>query len=67
MDHDGRPRRPERGRDWLAEPPALAGAALLPLAGGGIGWRVQDVPGATAGALIGLVAAVALAVLVERG
>ncbi|GAB2691540.1 hypothetical protein [Kitasatospora kifunensis] len=52
---------------WLAEPPALAGAALLPLAGGGIGWRVHHhLGGAGVGALVGLLAAVALAVLVQR-
>ncbi|MFJ9521753.1 hypothetical protein ACIRPK_26300 [Kitasatospora sp. NPDC101801] len=51
---------------WLVQPPALAGAALLVLAGAGLGWRAHQVAGAGVGAMAGLVAAGALAVLVER-
>ncbi|GAA1138863.1 hypothetical protein F4556_007007 [Kitasatospora gansuensis] len=51
---------------WLVQPPALAGAALLVLAGGGIGWRAHQATGAGVGVLAGMVAAGALAVLVER-
>ncbi|MFC9324635.1 hypothetical protein [Kitasatospora sp. NPDC057015] len=56
-----------RGPGWLAEHPAVAGALLLPLAGGWIGWWVQRLPGAGVGVLVGLLVAAALAALVELG
>lgn len=50
----------------LAEPLSLAGAAVLVLSGGGIGWRVHESSGALVGAPAGLLVAVALAVVIER-
>ncbi|MFJ6216174.1 hypothetical protein ACIQGZ_23035 [Streptomyces sp. NPDC092296] len=52
---------------WLAEPLPLAGVVVLTAAGGGIGWRVHLLPGAGVGAVVGLLTAVALAALIERG
>ncbi|MCX5210003.1 hypothetical protein OG689_11985 [Kitasatospora sp. NBC_00240] len=53
---------------WLGQYPAVAGAVLLPLAGGWIGWWVRHhALGAALGVVAGLLAAVALVVLVEFG
>jgi hypothetical protein len=54
------------GRHWFTEPLAVAGIVVLTAAGAGVGWRVRLLPGAGAGALLGLLAAAALTVLIER-
>ncbi|MDQ0311411.1 hypothetical protein [Kitasatospora herbaricolor] len=68
MERYGQVRQLMRRPGWLAQYPAVAGAVLLPLAGGWIGWWVRHHPlGAVLGAVAGLLVAVGLVVLVESG
>jgi hypothetical protein len=58
--------RRSRRLAWLAQPAGPAGALVLTLTGGGIGWRIHHLPGAATGALTGVVITLILAGTVDR-